>query len=122
LAYPLAAHTDRLVDGRIGHDKSLYPDWVVADTGMVDQHPWMPWYMDERWVKQARTAISCPETQAMLASSRAPLTSQRFKHNLIQAYAFTKYRIDRVPKYEIERCRLVDPAPPPPAPVLAPPK
>ena len=122
LAYPLAAHTDRLTDGRIGHDKDLYPDWVVADTGMVDKHPWMPWYMDERWVKQARTAISCPETQSMLASSRGPLTRALFKHNLIQAYAFTKYRIDRVPKYEIERCHLVDPAPPPPPPVLAPPK
>ena len=122
LAYPLAAHTDRLTDGRIGHDKNLFQDWVVADTGMVDKHPWMPWYMDERWVKQARTAISCPETQAMLASSRGPLTRARFKHNLIQAYAFTKYRIDRVPKYEIERCHLVDPAPPPPVPVLAPPK
>ncbi|WP_372451869.1 flagellar motor control protein ZomB [Nocardia albiluteola] len=122
LAYPLAAHTDRLADGRIGHDKDLYPDWVVADSGMVDQHPWMPWYMDERWVRQARTAIACPETQAMLASSRGPLTFDRFKHNLLQAYAFTKYRTDRVPKYEIERCHLVDPAPPPPPPALAPPK
>ena len=36
-AYPLAAHTDRLTDGRIEHDKSLYPDWVVVDTGMVDE-------------------------------------------------------------------------------------
>lgn len=122
LAYPLAAHTDRLADGRIGHDKDLYPDWVVADAGMVDKHPWMPWYMDEKWVKQARTALSCPETQSMLASSRAPLTLERFKHNLIQSYAFTKYRIDRVPKYEIERCHLVDPAPPPPPPILTPPK
>ena len=33
LAYPLAAHTERLEDGRIGHDKNLYPDWVVAGHG-----------------------------------------------------------------------------------------
>ncbi|MGS2807926.1 flagellar motor control protein ZomB [Nocardia sp. MW-W600-9] len=114
LAYPLAAHSDRLADGRIGHDKSLYPDWVVVDSGMVDIHPWMPWYMDEEWVTQARAAMSCPETQALLISTRDPLTFDRFKHNLRNALSFAKYRIDRVPKYEIQRCGLVDPFPEPP--------
>lgn len=114
LAYPLAAHSDRLADGRIGHDKSLLPDWVVADSGMVDIHPWMPWYMDEKWVTQARTAMSCPQTQALMVSVREPLTLDRFKHNFRNALAFSKYRIDRVPKYEIQRCGLVDPFPEPP--------
>ncbi|WP_067455771.1 flagellar motor control protein ZomB [Nocardia alba] len=114
LAYPLAAHSDRLSDGRIGHDKSLYPDWVVADSGMVDIHPWMPWYLDEKWVTQARTAMSCPQTQALMISTREPMTLDRFKHNLRNAMTFSKYRIDRVPKYEIQRCGLVDPFPEPP--------
>ncbi|WP_442945630.1 flagellar motor control protein ZomB [Nocardia sp. SSK8] len=114
LAYPLAAHSDRLADGRIGHDKSLYPDWVVVDSGMVDIHPWMPWYMDEKWVSQARAAMSCPQTQALLISTRDPMTFDRFKHNLRHALSFAKYRIDRVPKYEIQRCGLVDPHPQPP--------
>ncbi|WP_432420333.1 flagellar motor control protein ZomB [Nocardia neocaledoniensis] len=114
LAYPLAAHSDRLADGRIGHDKALYPDWVVVDSGMVDIHPWMPWYMDEEWVTQARTAMSCPQTQALMISVREPLTFDRFKHNLRNALNFAKYRIDRVPKYEIQRCGLVDPFPEPP--------
>ncbi|WP_067696789.1 flagellar motor control protein ZomB [Nocardia jejuensis] len=113
LAYPLAAHTERLADGRIGHDKNLYPDWVVVDAGMVDKHPWLPWYMDERWVTQARTALSCPATQDLLSSSRSPLTFDRWRHNVQQALEFSKYRIDRVPKYEIERCGLVDPTAPP---------
>ncbi|WP_433665581.1 flagellar motor control protein ZomB [Nocardia sp. CA-128927] len=117
LAYPLAAHTERLTDGRIGHDKALYPDWVVVDTGMVDRKPWMPWYLDEKWVTQARTAMSCPTTEALLISYRDPLTFERFRHNLRYALTFAKYRIDRVPKYEIERCGLVDPFPKPaPAP------
>ncbi|MFC4376644.1 flagellar motor control protein ZomB [Nocardia halotolerans] len=114
LAYPLAAHSDRLADGRIGHDKALYPDWVVVDSGMVDIHPWMPWYLDEEWVTQARTAMSCPQTQALLISTRDPLTFDRFKHNLRNAFDFAKYRIDRVPRYEIQRCGLVDPYPQPP--------
>ncbi|WP_281279234.1 flagellar motor control protein ZomB [Nocardia yunnanensis] len=120
LAYPLASHTDRLTDGRIGHDKNLYPDWVVVDTGMVDRHPWMPWFLDEKWSDQARLALSCPDTQSLLASSRAPLTFDRWRHNLMQAFDFAKYRIDRVPKYEIQRCGLGDPNQPLPPP--APPK
>lgn len=114
LAYPLAAHSDRLVDGRIGHDKSLYSDWVVVDTGMVDQKPWMPWFLDEKWVTQARTALSCDDTHALLVSTRDPLTFERFRHNLRNALYFAKYRIDRVPKYEIARCGLIDPFPQPP--------
>lgn len=116
LAYPLAAHTDRLTDGRIGHDKSLYPDWVIVDTGMVDRKPWMPWYLDEKWVTQARTAMGCPGTQALMISYRDPLTFERFRHNFRNAVRFAEYRMDRVPKYEIQRCGLVDPFPQPVAP------
>ncbi|MEV3962904.1 flagellar motor control protein ZomB [Nocardia sp. NPDC050193] len=112
LAFPLAAHTDRLTDGRIGHDKSLYADWVIVETGMVDIKPWLPWYMDEDWVKQARVAMSCPDTYALTLSYKGPLTFERFKHNLLHAFDFASYRIDRVPKYEIQRCGLVDPIPP----------
>lgn len=112
LAFPLAAHTDRLTDGRIGHDKSLYPDWVIVETGMVDRKPWLPWYMDEDWVAQAHVAMSCPDTHALMLSYKGPLTFERFKHNLLHALDFASYRIDRVPKYEIQRCGLVDPIPP----------
>ncbi|TQF75228.1 hypothetical protein FK531_01595 [Rhodococcus spelaei] len=109
LAYPLAAHTERLGDGRIGHDKALYPDWVVADTGMVDQHPWLPWYLDENWVAQAKVALMCPDTEELLASSRGELTRPLFIRNLKRAFHYAEYRIDRVPAYEIERCGLTPP-------------
>nr|WP_231496527.1 flagellar motor control protein ZomB [Rhodococcus sp. UNC363MFTsu5.1] len=111
LAYPLAAHTKRLDDGRIGHDKALYPDWVVADTGMVDIHPWLPWYMDEDWVADAKVALTCPETQEVLASSRGELTRPLFIRNIKRAFDYAKYRFDRVPAYEIQRCDLVPPPP-----------
>jgi arabinofuranosyltransferase len=111
LAYPLAAHTERLEDGRIGHDKILYPDWVVADSGMVDVHPWMPAYLDEDWVAMAQVALTCPETQELLASSSAELTWPLFKRNLQNAFEYSGYRIERVPKYEIQRCGLEMPAP-----------
>ncbi|KQU07985.1 hypothetical protein ASG56_09395 [Rhodococcus sp. Leaf7] len=115
LAYPLAAHTERLDNGRIGHDKNLYTDWVVADTGMVDVHPFLPFYLDEEWVDQAQVALTCPQTQALLTSYRSDLTRARFIQNFKSALDFAAYRFDRVPEYEIQRCNL-EPPPERPAP------
>ena len=109
LAYPLAAHSDRLTDGRIGHDKNLYAEWVVTDAGMVDRYPWLPTTLDERWVSDAGVALTCPATQDLLASYRAELTWPRFKQNLKRAIGFAGYRFDRVPRYEIARCGLTRP-------------
>ncbi|MGL4306289.1 MAG: flagellar motor control protein ZomB [Mycobacteriaceae bacterium] len=109
LAYPLASHTERLKDARIGHDKNLYPDWVVADSPVIPIKPWLPWYMDEDWVTEARTALTCPQTKELIESYTSDLTFARFKQNFKKALAFSQYRIDRVPKYEIERCGLIPP-------------
>ncbi len=109
LAYPLAAHTDRLTNGRIGHDKNLDASWVIVDAGVVDRHPWMAAHIDEVWVDRARLALRCPATQDLLASSRAPLTFDRFRHNLLQSFGFAATRIDRIPAYELARCGLVVP-------------
>ncbi|MEV0246669.1 flagellar motor control protein ZomB [Nocardia sp. NPDC050712] len=106
LAYPLAAHTDRLTGGRVGHDKSLDAAWAVVDAGVVDQHPWLPAHIDPVWVRRARTAMSCPTTQDLLASTRAPLTATRFRSNVLQSLTFAATEIDRVPAYEIARCDL----------------
>ena len=106
LANPLAAHTARLNDARIGHDKDLYPDWAVAEGPYLRKHPWIPPYIDEDWVAQAAAALKCPETEAMLNSVRGPMTAHRFFSNLVNAFDFSQYRIDRVPLYELDRCKL----------------
>ncbi|MGA9871104.1 MAG: flagellar motor control protein ZomB [Rhodococcus sp. (in: high G+C Gram-positive bacteria)] len=111
LAYPLASHTERLEDGRIGHDKNLFPDWVVADVGMVAEHPFLPWYMDEDWVAQAQIALTCGDTRELLDSSRAPLTKDLFVRNIKRSFFYAGYRIDRVPEYELQRCGLEPPIP-----------
>ena len=77
---------------------------------MVDKHPWLPWYLDEDWVDEAEVALTCPETQDLLTSYRSDLTWARWKQNFKEAFDYAAYRIDRVPKYEIERCHL--PMPP----------
>ncbi|OBI77128.1 flagellar motor control protein ZomB [Mycobacterium sp. E740] len=106
LANPLAAHTARLEDGRIGHDKNLFPDWAIAEGPFLKEPPFIPRYIDEDWVKQAEAALECPQTDAMLTSVRGPMGPRRFLSNLMHAYEFTKYRIDRVPLYELIRCGL----------------
>ncbi|MHC9294678.1 flagellar motor control protein ZomB [Mycobacterium sp. LTG2003] len=111
LANPLAMHTQRLTDGRIGHDKNLFPDWAVAEGPFIKTRPYVPAYLDEDWIAQAEAALKCPATDAMLNSVRGELTPRRFLSNLWHAYEFTKYRIDRVPLYELERCGLEIPAP-----------
>jgi arabinofuranosyltransferase len=116
LANPLAQHTERLKHGRIGHDKNLFPDWVIADGPWVKVYPGIPSYLDVNWVAQAVAALQCPETKAMLSSVRAPMTLHRFVSNFMHSFEFTKYRIDRVPLYELARCGLPVPEtiPPPP--------
>jgi arabinofuranosyltransferase len=116
LANPLAQHTDRLKHGRIGHDKNLFPDWVVADGPWVKVYPGIPGYLDQQWVAEAVAALQCPATQAVLNSVRAPMNLHRFASNFVNSFEFTGYRIDRVPLYELVRCGLDVPDAGPPAP------
>jgi arabinofuranosyltransferase len=109
LANPLAAHTARLEDGRIGHDKNLFPDWAVAEGPFLKEYPFIPPYLNEDWVAQAEVALGCPATEAMLNSVRAPMGPRRFLSNFLHAWQFTQYRINRVPRYELARCGLQPP-------------
>ena len=114
LANPIAQHTQRVKHGRIGHDKNLFPDWAIAEGPWVKKPPYIPGYLDENWILQAQAALKCPETQTVLSSVRAPMTLHRFFSNVLHAYEFTRYRIDRVPLYELARCGLPVPEPVPP--------
>ena len=78
LANTLAAHTARLEDGRIGHDKNLYPDWAVADGPFLKTRPYLPPYLDEDWIAQAAEALKCPATEDVLDSVRGPLGLREF--------------------------------------------
>lgn len=110
LAYPLAAHTARLEDGRIGHDKDLSSSWVVAESGGVTTRPGLPAYMSKDQVRLAQVALTCPDTQERFASYRDTWSFARFKANLSDSVHFNGYRIARQPEYEILRCGLQMPA------------
>ena len=107
LAYPIAAHTERLEDGRIGHDKNLPSEWVIAETGANRN---MPGFIDGEDVREARWALSCPQTLDRIASYKEPWSFDRAKRNLRQSFGFNSYRTSRIPEYELLRCGIVIPA------------
>ncbi|MFT3660508.1 MAG: hypothetical protein QM809_03690 [Gordonia sp. (in: high G+C Gram-positive bacteria)] len=106
LAYPLAAHTERLQDGRIGHDKNLPNEWVVAESGGVSRGAGLPAYIEGIDVRRARAALKCPETQKRFISYKVPWDYGLFRDNLRKSLEFNSYRISRIPEYEILRCGL----------------
>lgn len=111
LTNPLAAHTARLEDARIGHDKNLFPDWAVAEGPFLKERPYIPQYLDEDWIIQAQAALKCPATEMKLNAVRSPMGPRRFLSNVVHAMSFGQYRIDRVPAYELRRCGLEVPPP-----------
>ncbi|MGV7591671.1 hypothetical protein PJI74_29255, partial [Mycobacterium kansasii] len=95
LAWPMASHTARLEDGRIGHDKEMFPDWAVAEAKAYPKKPALPPFIDPDWVNQSRVALTCPQIQQLQDSYSAPLTFDLFKRNFKLSLANMKLRIDR---------------------------
>ena len=80
LATPLAARMPRDPDGRVGHDKQLDLTWQAADTDTdLDR---LPPFIDTVQAKQARAALRSPEIAEMLATSREPMSRDRFWKNV----------------------------------------
>ncbi|GAB3134120.1 flagellar motor control protein ZomB [Tsukamurella serpentis] len=111
LAWPMASHTSRLQDGRIGHDKEMFPDWAVAEAKAYPKRPALPPFIDPDWVNQSRAALACPQIQQLQQSYTAPLTRELFKRNIKLSLANMGLRIDRVPEYTLRMCRLDVPPP-----------
>ncbi|UIZ92019.1 hypothetical protein JZY91_10145 [Corynebacterium sp. CNCTC7651] len=80
LATPLAARMPRDPDGRVGHDKQLPEEWQVADTS-VDLDSLPDWF-DVRATRQARKALHSGEIAELLATSREPMSRERFFANI----------------------------------------
>ena len=93
LAYPIAAHSERLQDGRIGHDKILPTEWVIAESGAFPRYPVLPLFLDQEVVQQAQVALTCPATMDRIASYKdKPWSLKRFRSSLRQSFGFTDYR------------------------------
>lgn len=80
LATPLAARQPRLEGGRVGHNKALPAHWKFADTAVPADAA--PWGVDKQKMLQARAALRTPEIAELLATSREPMSLQRFTKNL----------------------------------------
>ncbi|NBE56999.1 hypothetical protein, partial [Streptomyces boluensis] len=93
LSYPLAAHSEQLRGGRVGHDKHLPVEWILADRGTRE----LPPGADPSKVAAARRALNCPPLSDLRAASEAPLTLDRFVTNLTGSWARTGFRFPNDP-------------------------
>ncbi|MEW2524759.1 hypothetical protein [Streptomyces sp. NPDC047071] len=101
LAYPLAAHSERIAHARVGHDKRLPDEWIVADRGTGD----LPPGMDPARVAAARRALACGPLAELRAATREPLTAGRFLRNVGGALERTAFRFPNDPvRAERELC------------------
>ena len=80
LATPLAARQPRIEDGRIGHDKNLPTHWKYADTAVDPDE--VAGFVDKQKLLQARAALRTPEIADLLATSREPMSAERFFKNM----------------------------------------
>lgn len=104
LAYPLAAHSEGFV-GRVGHDKRLPDEWIVAERGVPGD---LPPGLDPARVDAARRALRCAPFAELRAATRAPLTAGRFWRNLTGAADLTSFRFPNDPvRAERELCGTV---------------
>ncbi|MGW0733631.1 hypothetical protein [Streptomyces sp. NPDC002851] len=93
LAYPLAAHSQRDPNRRVGHDKHLPVEWIVADRGTGE----LPPGADPVKLAAAQRALRCPALAELRAATEAPLTPDRFLRNLTGAWDRTALRFPTDP-------------------------
>lgn len=92
LAYPLAAHSERL-DARVGHDKRLPDAWIFADRGRGP----LPAGLDPAGVAAARRALDCGALAELRAATRDPMTPGRFLRNAAGVWERTSFRFPNDP-------------------------
>ncbi|MEV0527879.1 hypothetical protein AB0I66_31080 [Streptomyces sp. NPDC050439] len=92
LAYPLAAHSERL-DARVGHDKRLPDTWIFADRGRGP----LPEGLDPAGVAAARRALDCGPLAELRAATRDPMTPGRFLRNVTGVWERTSFRFPNDP-------------------------
>ncbi|MFE9681752.1 hypothetical protein [Streptomyces sp. NPDC006285] len=102
LAYPLAAHSERVGRGRVGHDKRLPAAWLAADRGVVGGRPG---WVDPGQVAAARRALRCGGLAELNASVRGVMTPGRFLRNVAGSWERTAFRFPPDPeRAERELC------------------
>jgi arabinofuranosyltransferase len=107
LANPLAAHTARLEDAPDRPRQEPVPGLGRRRGPWLKERPYVPQYLDEGWIREAQAALRCGH-RGDAGLIRKPLGVRRFSPTCCAA-DFTRYRIDRVPQYELRRCGLGEP-------------
>ncbi|MGW0614315.1 hypothetical protein [Streptomyces sp. NPDC002788] len=99
LASPVGAHLALERWSWPGHEKFLRNHWVFAEwaAGYPPHRDLLRAGASRETVEAARAALGCGQLAELRESVRAPLTAERFWHNLTGAFERTRFRFARWP-------------------------
>lgn len=102
LSYALGSHLEPRPGGRIGHDKTADPVWIVAEYTTADAAPGI----DPTAIAAARRALSCGDLNTLLQATTAPMSWNRFWSNVADSFSLTQLRVPNNPiQAESTLCR-----------------
>lgn len=87
--------------GRMGHQKRLAPEWIVARFGAPTQSTYR--YGDREvklspeWVAAAHRTLRCAPLRRLVQATTSPLTPGRFLSNIGDSFSLTRLRISAIP-------------------------
>lgn len=93
LSYALGSHLEPRPGGRIGHDKTADPVWIVAEYTTADSVPGI----DPAAIAAARRALGCGDLRTLLQATTAPMSWNRFWSNVADSFNLTQLRVPNNP-------------------------
>jgi arabinofuranosyltransferase len=93
LSYALGSHLEPRPGGRIGHDKTADPVWIVAEYTTADTVPGI----DPMTIAAARKALDCGDLRTLHQATTAPLSWNRFWTNVADSLSLTRLRVPNNP-------------------------
>lgn len=89
LSYALGAHLTGIPGGRVGHDKTADPVWIIAEYSDATHVPGIP---DDE-LAAARRALGCGRLAELRQATEGSLTFGRFWSNVLRSPKLTSMRI-----------------------------
>lgn len=95
LGNALASHTRLLKRRRIGHEKGLTLEWVIA--AYANPESPIPLGVNDQQVADARAALQCAQLRQLTEATSSPLSLGRLLHNAFRSIGLTNFRFDPDP-------------------------
>ncbi len=95
LSYALGSHLEPRTSGRVGHNKTVAPAWIVAQYTTSDAASALG--LRQTDIAAARRAINCGDLRELLQATTAPMSWHRFWSNVLDSFTLTQLRVPNDP-------------------------